>query len=66
MPKTNMTEKFELSTRSEMTKVDCEVSITLDGKELPSMSVQGTALEAMLDTLRAVIKESYKVPERVG
>lgn len=65
MPKTRMSEEFELSTRSEFTKVDCEVMIALDGKELPSMAIQGAALEAMLETLKAVIKESYKVPARV-
>lgn len=66
MPKTSISEQFELSTRSEMTKVDCKVLIELDGKELPSMAVQGQALESMLETLKAVVKESYKqIPPRI-
>lgn len=66
MPKTILKESFELATRTDYTKVECEVSIQLDGKELPSLNVVGTAVEEMIDTLKRVIKESYKVvPERV-
>lgn len=65
MPQTKISEKFELSTRNEFTKVDCEVHIVMDGKELPSLPVLGAALEGMLETLKVVVKESFKVPPRV-
>lgn len=66
MPKTIIKESFDLATRNDYTKVECEVSISVDGKELPSTPVLGSATEAMIETLKQVVKESYRVvPERV-
>lgn len=65
MPKIGMTEQFDLTTRSAFSKVDCEISIRIDGKELPSNEVVGKALDKAIETVQAAITESYqKVPER--
>lgn len=66
MPKIGLRETFELTTRNQYTKVSCEVGVTLDGRELPSMSVVGAALEDAIKLIQDKVTESYKVvPERV-
>jgi len=49
-----------------MTKVDCEIGLKVDGRELPNLAVLGAALEAAVDRVQQIVTESYKVvPERV-
>jgi len=65
MPKVGLTETFELKTR-EFSKVDCQIAINVNGRELPSMAVMGAALEEAIKLFQDKITESYKmVPERV-
>lgn len=66
MPKLKIAEEFKLVTRDRFTSVDCELSISIDGKELPNADVVGGALEKALTIISEHIQESYqKVPERV-
>jgi len=58
--------EFQLSTRGAMTKVDCEIGLKVDGRELPNLAVLGAALEAAVDRVQQIVTESYTVvPERV-
>ena len=66
MPKTGIRQNFELTTRDRFTKVECEIGLTVNGRELPNMEVLGKALEAGIQLIQDSITESYlKVPERV-
>ena len=66
MPKTGIRQTFELTTRDRFTKVECEVGLTVNGRELPNMEVLGKALEAGIQLIQDSITESYlKVPERI-
>lgn len=66
MPKTGLKQNFEMSTRSMYTKVDAELSLIVDGKELPSMTVLGGAVEEAIQLIQTRVTESYKtVPARV-
>jgi hypothetical protein len=66
MPKTGIRQTFELTTRDRFTKVECEIGLTVNGRELPNMEVLGKALEAGIQLIQDSITESYlKVPERV-
>jgi hypothetical protein len=67
MPKTGLRQTFDLTTRNAYTKCGCEVGLTVDGKELPTMAVLGAALEEAIELIQKKVTESYKVvPERVG
>jgi Cu/Ag efflux pump CusA len=58
--------EFELMTRGPHTKVDCEIGVKVNGRELPNLAVLGEALEKAVETVQAIVTESYnKVPERV-
>jgi len=61
MPVTGLRHEFDLTTRSQFTKVKAEIGIKVDGKELPNMGVLGEALEAATELLQQKITESYKV-----
>lgn len=66
MPKLKIGEEFKLVTRDKFTSVDCELSISIDGRELPSAAIVGGALEKVIEVMTTHIQESYqKVPERV-
>lgn len=66
MAKTGLRSQFELETRSKHTKVNCEVVLSVDGRELPNMAVLGGALEAAIELIQDKVTESYKeVPARV-
>jgi hypothetical protein len=66
MPKMGMRETFEMQTRDRYTKVECELGVTIDGKELPAMGVVGEALEKCVTIIQEHVKQSYEVvPERV-
>jgi len=66
MPKNALNQSFDLTTRNAFTKVECEVNMTINGRELPSMEVLGKAFEAAILTLQEKVTEAYKVvPERV-
>lgn len=64
MARIGLTQEFDLTTRNAYTKVDCEVNIKVSGKELPSMSILGAALETAVADIQTHITESYKVPVR--
>jgi hypothetical protein len=67
MPKTGLRQTFDLTTRNAYTKCECEVGMTIDGRELPSMSVLGAALEEAIELIQTRVTESYKVvPARVN
>jgi len=67
MAKTGLKSSFELTTRTPHTKVACEVSFIVDGRELPNMAVLGEALEAAVILIQEKVTESYKeVPARVA
>lgn len=66
MPKTGIKHDFELATRNDFTKVNAELSLTVDGRELPTMSAIGEALEEAVTLIQKSIKESFNVvPSRV-
>jgi hypothetical protein len=67
MPRIKLNNEFQLETRNQYTKVDCEMTIMVDGRELPSMAVLGKTFETAIELVQAQIKESYQaVPERVS
>lgn len=65
MPKIALKQAFPLTTRNDYTSVQCEIGVTIEGKELPNLEVAGRALELALTQFKSAIKDSYKVPERV-
>lgn len=66
MPKSSVKQAFDLTTRNAFTKVQCEIGMTVDGRELPSLEILGKAFESAILHLQDQITESYKVvPERV-
>jgi hypothetical protein len=66
MPKTGIRQNFDLQTRDRYTKVECEIGLSVNGRELPNMEVLGKALEAGIAVIQESIANSYKVvPERV-
>lgn len=67
MPKIGLTSETKLKTRNQYTTVDAEISLKVDGTELPNMSVLGFALERAVELIQKEITESYKeVPTRDG
>ena len=67
MPQMGMRESFEMPTRNAYTKVNCEVGLKVDGRELPNMAVLGEALEQAIEMIQEHVKKSYEVvPERHG
>jgi hypothetical protein len=66
LAKVGLRQTFELETRNKYTKVNCEVGLSVDGRELPSMAVLGAALEEATQLIQDRVTESYKeVPARV-
>jgi len=66
MPKTEIRYDFELTTRNAYTKVEAELSLNLNGRELPTMAVVGEAMEQAAKTIQEAITASYEtVPARV-
>jgi len=61
LPKMGLRESFEMETRNKYTKVNCELSISIDGRELPSMAVVGEALEQAGKMIEDAVKKSYEV-----
>ena len=45
MPKSALKQSFDLTTRNAFTKVQCEIGMTVDGRELPSLEILGKAFE---------------------
>jgi len=54
-------ESFEMETRNKYTKVNCEMAISVDGRELPAMGVVGEALEQCIKLMEEAVKKSYEV-----
>jgi len=66
MPKLGISETFDMQTRDRYTKVECEITVKIDGKELPTLGVVGEAVEKCITTVQEHVKRSYEViPERV-
>lgn len=66
MPKNAVKQTLDLTTRNAFTKVECEIGMTVNGRELPSMEILGKAFEAGILKIQEIITESYKVvPERI-
>jgi|SRR5215831_8459777 len=67
MAKVGLRQTFEMETRNKVTKVNCDITFNVDGRELPNMSVLGAALEEATQLIQTRVAESYKeVPARVG
>jgi hypothetical protein len=67
MPKHGLKLEFEMQTRGLYNPATTELSISVDGKELPNMAVIAGALEECAELISERIRESYKVvPERTG
>jgi len=66
MPKTSITQETKLTTRNSITLVDAVFTLSVDGRELPTMGVLGTSLEQAIEAVQKAITESYTVvPARV-
>jgi len=61
LPKVGLRESFEMNTRDKYTKVECEVGMTVNGRELPNMAILGAALEEAIKLIQERVSESYKV-----
>lgn len=66
MAKTGVRHTSQLTTRDKYTKVDFELGMTVEGKELPSASVLGGALEEAAELIQKRVTESFVVPPRVA
>lgn len=65
MPKHSVKTELPLTTRG-YTKANAEISITIDGHEVPSTAVLGAALDQAVDIIQQAIVKSYEVvPARV-
>lgn len=65
MPKIVLRESFEMETRNKYTKVNCELAMSVDGRELPTMAVIGAAVEEAIQLIESRVKEAYvEVPPR--
>lgn len=66
MPKTTISQETKLTTRNSVTVVDAIFTLTVDGRELPTIGVIGSSLEEAITAVQAAITESYQVvPARV-
>ena len=66
MPKSALKQTIELTTRNPFTKVECEIGMTVNGRELPSLEILGKAFESAIIHMQEQITDAYKVvPERV-
>lgn len=64
--KNSITQELELTTRNTYSKVAAELTLKIDGKEVPSLGVLGEALELAVQIIQEKITQSYKaIPERV-
>lgn len=61
MAKTSFKKDFELTLKNEYTKVECSVSLTVDGKSLPTMATMGDAMEQAIAVIQQLVTESYNV-----
>jgi len=50
-----------METRNKYSKVDCEMGLTVEGRELPNASVLGKAMEEAVELIQQRVKESYEV-----
>lgn len=51
----------EVTTRDKYTKVNFELGMTVDGREIPNAAVLGSALEEAVKLIQDRITESYQV-----
>jgi hypothetical protein len=67
LPARTLRDSFELETRNKYTKVACDVTIKVDGRELPNMAILGEALTEAIEMIQQKITASYQiVPVRDG
>jgi hypothetical protein len=67
MPRHGLKLEFEMKTRGAFNDAETELSISVDGKELPNMAVIAAALEECAELISERVRESYTtVPERTG
>lgn len=66
MPNIQMEQEFDLETRNSFTKVQARMVFSVNGRELPNMSVLGGAVEKAIEVIKKDIADSYKIPERVA
>lgn len=66
MAKTAVRHEGEITTRDRYQKVQLQMGMTVEGKELPSASVLGAALEEAVELVQQRVTESYQVPPRVA
>lgn len=65
MPKIVLRQEFDMQTRNQYTKCKAEISISLDGTELPTMAITGKLLEQAITAIQNGVTESYQtVPAR--
>ena len=66
MPQTTIRQELELPTRNQYTRINAEISLKIDGREIPNMAVLGEALDAAVVLVSEKIQQSYQtVPARV-
>lgn len=66
MAKTAVRHEGEITTRDKHNKVVFQMGMTVEGRELPSASVLGAALEEAVELVQQRVTESYQVPPRVA
>jgi hypothetical protein len=61
MAKLGLRHTSEVQTRDKYTKVNMELGMTIDGKEIPNAAILGSALEDAVKLIQERITESYQV-----
>jgi hypothetical protein len=61
MPKNAFKMAFKLTTRNKYTELDCEIGMTVDGRELPTMAILGSAMEEAVELIQKRVTDSYAV-----
>ena len=60
MPKMGSTIEFELQFKDGFTKVEAELQLVVDGRELPNAAIVGEAMEKALVAIQQAVKEGYE------
>jgi hypothetical protein len=67
MPKLAVNQEWELRTRNDFVKCDAIITVTVEGKELPTMQTLGRATELAAMLIQEEVTKSFKVvPENVS
>lgn len=66
MPISKVAQEWELTTRNQSTKIEAEISLKINGREIPNLSILGECVEQAIAAIQERVTESYKIiPERV-